>query len=253
MPTYKLTLAYDGTAYAGWQQQLKVPSVFGTLERTFRRAFAFDVHLLGASRTDAGVHALGQVVRCVMPLEIEPARLARILNNSLPVDIQVRRVERVADTFHPHYNVARKTYYYHIFVQRPLPFVARYGWHYEQPLDPVKLEAVLLQCVGTHDFRSFCCAQEKRTDTIRTIDTISLRYLRRFKAYRIVVTGEKFLHHMIRRIVGASVQIASNPTIPLCSIQEVLEARDPRQTLHNAPAQGLLLYSILYNKDKADS
>jgi tRNA pseudouridine38-40 synthase len=249
MPTYKITLAYDGTLYSGWQQQPNLPSVFETLNRTFQDTFKTDVHLLGASRTDAGVHALGQVVRCIMPLEIPAQRLMVALNNNLPGDIHVRAVELISESFHPWYNVASKTYYYHFFTERPLPFIARYGWHYQKPLDFTKLEAALAQFVGTHDFRSFCCAQEKRDDTVRTINAISLHYLRRFNMYRIRVTGQKFLQHMIRRIVGASMQIASDPKMSVYSLQKVLAEKNPNQRLMNAPAQGLLLRSIIYTKD----
>jgi tRNA pseudouridine38-40 synthase len=248
MPTYKLILAYDGTAYAGWQQQPGLPSVLGTLEKTFQHTFNVDARLLGASRTDAGVHALGQVVRCVTPLVMCADKLAWILNNSLPADIHIRQAELVADDFHPHYNVAYKTYYYHMFTERPLPFVARYGWYYYRALDIQKLDAALQLFVGTHDFSRFCAAEDMRPDKVRTIDAISLQYLKRFRVYRIQITGHRFVRHMIRRMVGAAVQIASDPTSRVDSIMQVLAGQNPPMVFLNAPAQGLLLYNIVYTQ-----
>src|SRR5437868_5514005 len=114
MPTYRLIVAYDGTAFNGWQKQPKLPSVEGTLETVFNRAFKVPATISGASRTDAGVHALGQVVRLKTDLVLSPEKLMFVCNNSLPGDILVRKVDFVADTYSPHSGVTKKIYYYHI-------------------------------------------------------------------------------------------------------------------------------------------
>lgn len=243
-----LTIAYDGTRFCGWQQQPNQRSVLGVMESAFAHAFKTDALMLGASRTDAGVHALGQVMRCITPLTITPEKLMWVWNNSLPSDIHIRSVAYAKPTFHPWYNVAHKTYYYHIFTQRPLPFLAPYGWYVYQQLDVAKLNQALQLFVGTHDFRSFC-SDDAHKNTIRTIDAISLTYIKRFNVYRVTVTGEKFLRHMIRRIVGAAVAVATRSSLSVHSIKEILAAHNPRQELPNAPGNGLLLRSITYKKD----
>lgn len=247
MHIYQLCVAYDGTKYAGWQQQAECKTVLGAIEDPCRRIFrGTNIHFLGASRTDAGVHALGQVVRCITSLNLAGDDFARILNNSLPTDIHIRKVILAPEDFHPQANVVQKTYYYHIFTQRPLPFVARYGWHYRYPLDVDKLRQALQVFVGTHDFAAFYCAEDKRTDTMRTIDSISVTYMHRWHAYRITVKGHSFLRHMIRRIIGAAVQVASNPHHSVDLIQKALFEKNKQHAYINAPAHGLLLYAIRY-------
>jgi tRNA pseudouridine38-40 synthase len=248
MPTYRLLMAYDGTAYNGWQKQPRLPSIEGTLETIFRRTFKAELAILGASRTDAGVHALGQVVRIQTELVLEPDKLAFALNNSLPEDIMVRAAALVEDDYSPHVGVAQKTYYYHIFTKKPLPYAARYGWYYPRAIDEQLLRQALAEFVGTHDFRSFCCAEDTREDMVRTIESIELSYFKRFNAYRVTVRGEKFLRHMIRRIVGAAVTVATTDTrYTLADLKKVLHNKNPHHTLPNAPGKGLVLARIIYH------
>jgi len=246
MKSYKLTIAYDGSHYSGWQTQDHKPSVAGALNKAFSNVFKHEMRILGASRTDAGVHALGQVARIKTDLIIAADRLKWAWNNALPGDITIRSLEEVADTFNPFCNVETKIYHYHFFVERPLPFIQRYGYFYPYKIDFDLLKKALNFFVGTHDFASFRNSEDTRENTIRTIDAISLEYLPRYKAYRITVIGQKFLRHMIRRIVGASLHIATKgiSTFPL--LQKVMDARNPAHTLPNAPAQGLMLYKIMY-------
>lgn len=248
MNNFKITIAYDGTHFCGWQQQKDQRSVLGVMESVFAHIFKADALMLGASRTDAGVHALGQIMRCMTPLIITPDKLAWAWNNSLPTDIHIRSIEYASRSFHPWYNVAHKTYYYHIFTQRPLPFLAPYGWHVYKHVDTERLNQALQLYTGTHDFGSFCTDNE-RANTERTINSISLTYIKRFNVYRITVVGEKFLRHMIRRMVGAAIAIATRPSLPVHLIKEMLATQDPRQELPNAPGNGLLLRSITYKKD----
>ncbi|MFZ5954192.1 MAG: tRNA pseudouridine(38-40) synthase TruA [Candidatus Dependentiae bacterium] len=243
---YKLIVAYDGTNYHGWQVQPDKVTVAGTIQDTFKQVFDREIKLLGASRTDAGVHAAGQIATFSSDLIITPSKLLQGLRGKLPADIMIRSLEEV-DSFNPRHNVRQKIYYYHFFIAQPLPFFARYGWFYRYPIDFEKLEKALQVFVGTHDFRSFCTGE--KDDTVRRVDSIHLEYLRRFKAYRIVVKGPGFLHHMIRRIVGAALEVAATPQLAVHYLQEVLAEKNPLQTLPNAPAQGLMLYKILYDKE----
>jgi tRNA pseudouridine38-40 synthase len=248
MPTYRLIIAYDGTAYHGWQKQPKLPSIEGTLASVFRRAFNVEPIILGASRTDAGVHALGQVVRIQAELALAPEKVLFVLNNSLPEDIMVRKAELVDDHYSPHVNVKKKIYYYHIFTKKPLPYVARYGWYYPRMIDEVRLKEALVVFVGTHDFRSFCSAEDPHDDMVRTIDALELTHLKRFNAYRITVIGEKFLRHMVRRVVGAAVTVATHGSqYTLATLKTILHTKNPHHTLPNAPGKGLMLARIIYH------
>lgn len=248
MSTYRLHIAYDGTAYNGWQKQPKLPSVEGALVSVSRRVFKIEPIVLGASRTDAGVHALGQVVRFKIDLTLTPEKLAFALNNSLPDDILIRKAELVPDDYCPHNHVAHKIYYYHIFTQKPLPYAARYGWYYPQVFDEVLFRQALTVFVGTHDFRSFCSVEDTREDMVRTVDTIQLTYLKRFNAYRVTVVGEKFLRHMIRRMVGAAITVATQGSgYTLENLKTILHNKNPHHTLPNAPGKGLVLARITYH------
>ena len=247
MPTYRLIVAYDGTAYYGWQKQPKLPSIEGVLEAALRRVFKVPVEILGASRTDAGVHALGQVVRVKTDLAITPERLMFACNNSLPSDILIRRADLVSDTYSPHSGVVKKVYYYHLFMDRPMPYAARYGWYYPRAINIEQFKVALAIFVGTHNFRSFCSVEDTRENMVRTIDSITVMYLQKFKAYRVTVTGERFLRHMIRRIVGAAVTVATeNSQYTLEDLKTVLHNKNPHHTLPNAPSQGLVLSRIIY-------
>jgi tRNA pseudouridine38-40 synthase len=248
--TYKLVVAYDGSAYSGWQAQREKPSVTQAMNNVFKRVFKKEVKVLGASRTDAGVHALGQVVRIKTDVEISAEKLRWAWNNGLPEDIAIRSLELVDDSFNPFCNVEQKVYYYHFFLERPSPFIQRYGYYHVYPTDIHLLEKALQCFVGTHDFCSFRSSEDTRTDTVRTIDSITLEHFKRYNVYRITVKGQKFLRHMIRRIVGASLAIASRPGASIQLLQAVMKKCDPGHTLPNAPAKGLLLYKIKYkNKD----
>lgn len=246
MKTYKLTIAYDGLDYSGWQAQNHKPSIAQALNHAFTKVFKTEMRVLGASRTDAGVHALGQIARIKTDLNISTEKLQWAWNNALPADISIRSLELADDTFNPFCNVEQKIYHYHFFTERPLPFMQRYGYFFPYKLDFELLRAALQVFIGTHDFASFRSSEDVRENTVRTIDTINLEYLPRYKAYRITVKGQKFLRHMIRRIVGASLHVATKDNSALLVLQKVLAARNPAHTLPNAPAQGLMLRKIIY-------
>lgn len=246
MNTYKLIIAYDGSDYSGWQAQNHKPSIAAALNHAFFKVFKKEIKVLGTSRTDAGVHALGQVARIKTDLALSADKLKWAWNNALPADISIRSIEKMADDFNPFCNVELKIYHYHFFTQRPLPFIQRYGYFYPYKLDSALLKTALQFFIGTHDFASFRNSEDTRENTIRTIDSIALDYLPRYKAYRITVIGQKFLRHMIRRIVGASLHVATKGYTALPLLEKVMNARNPAHTLPNAPAQGLMLYKIIY-------
>lgn len=244
--TYRLIIAYDGSNYSGWQAQDHKPSIATALNHAFKKVFKIDIKVLGASRTDAGVHALGQVARIKTNLAIPAEKLKWAWNNTLPADIAIRSLESVDDSFNPFCNVEQKIYHYHFFTERPLPFIQRYGYFYPYKIDLELLKSALQTFVGTHDFASFRSSEDMRENTIRTIDAITLEYVSRYKAYRITVKGQKFLRHMIRRIIGASLHIATKDNSALLVLQKIMAACNPAHTLPNAPAQGLMLRKIIY-------
>lgn len=249
MKKYKIIVAYDGTNYFGWQVQPEQITVAGTLQDTFSDVFGKEILIAAASRTDAGVHATGQVAVFTTDLVITPGQLQHAWQNILPESILIRSLEEVPLDWNPRHNVKQKTYYYHFFQERPLPFSARYGYYYRYPINLEKLKECLNVFIGTHDFRSFCTGDEYE-NTVRTIDAAQIEYLPRFKAYRISIKGPGFLRYMIRRIVGACLEVASRDTLTIADLKKALEERNPLQLLPTAPAHGLLLYKIKYHDEK---
>lgn len=242
---YKIVVSYDGSAYAGWQVQPKKITIAGLLQESFKQTFKLSVIIQGASRTDAGVHALGQVAAFCVPLELDPAHMLMAWQAHLPKDIVIRSLAKVDLDYNPRKKVIQKTYFYHFFLKRPVPFYARYGWYCKRTVDLHKLQACLDIFVGTHDFRSFCTGDDHDT-TIRTIDSIHIVYLKRFGCYRIVVRGKSFLRYMIRRIVGAALYAASSENLSPATLTATLAEKNPLQTLPTAAAHGLMLRKIIY-------
>lgn len=248
MAVYKMVVSYDGTAYHGWQRQPEDISVVQVLEESFRAVFKQKISISGASRTDAGVHALGQVASFALDMKIAPETLKFAWNNALPHDVLILDIAVTADNFNPRHGVVSKTYHYLFFDERPLPFVQQYGWYFSRPVDLEVLQQALQIFVGTHDFRSFCTGYDMHS-TIRTIHSIHLEYDATMKAHKIVVKGPGFLRYMIRRIVGASLAVASKDQFSCEDIVIALAKKDPAQILPNSPAKGLLLYAIEYDQN----
>jgi tRNA pseudouridine38-40 synthase len=250
MPTkYKIVIAYDGTDYSGWQKQKEKLTVAKVLEDTFATVFNRNIRLYGVSRTDAGVHALGQVATFQADIQIEPQKMMYGWNNMLPESIVIQSLEIASADFHLHGSVIEKIYWYHFFLKRPLPFTSRYGWHYRSSIDVQKLQECLNACIGTHDFVAFSTGDERGEDTIRTINSAIVQYIEQYNAYRIEISGPKFLHHMVRRIVGACLTVASDDTLTVDTISQVLQAKKRNHELMNAPAKGLLLYKVRYKDE----
>ncbi len=250
---YKLVIAYDGSDYFGWQWQPRQKSIAGQLEKSFLHAFKQKpLSLVGVSRTDAGVHSWGQVARLKISFHIEPEVLKRAWQGSLPPSILLRDVKQVDENFQLHSNIISKTYDYYVSRTRVMPFFARYCLAYFGKFDHDLLQKNLDVFLGTHDFRSFCTGDDKE-NTVRTINLISVFYIKRYNVYRIRVQGPGFLRYMIRRIVGASLQTM---TLQLDQrldnaakhLKNVLAQKNPQQNLVTAPAQGLMLRAITYRR-----
>ena len=249
MNWYKIIASYDGTDYYGWQVQKDLPTVAQTMQDVFYTVFKSRIILRGASRTDAGVHALGHVAFFSTNLECDAQSIQFAWGNALPGSIVIRELHSIDPIIHPHAHIAAKEYWYHFFVSTPLPFAVRYGWHVLKKVDLDKLRQAFQLFVGTHDFRSFC-SSDVTGSTVRTIYAIDLVYVHEYGAWRVVVKGHSFLRYMIRRMVGAAMAVATNPDLSLTCLQDMLARTDSNHTLLCAPAKGLVLHSIEYQDTK---
>lgn len=252
MKKFKIIVAYDGTLYHGWQVQPTDRTVAFQLQATFERVFGQPVSVVGTSRTDAGVHALGQVARFHADLRADAGVIKEAWNKALPHDIVVRELEIAPDDFHPCRNVYEKTYLYTIFTRRPLPFIARFGWYppFIDRIDFEKLNKVLPLFLGEHDFASFCKLDADKT-TIRSIHHIEMKRYGQWGAAQIVIKGPSFLRFQIRRMIGYALDVAQRDNLPVSYIQDLLNNPNHEQKLVKADASGLCLRKVVYRYDKA--
>jgi tRNA pseudouridine38-40 synthase len=246
--SYKLVIAYDGTDYHGWQRQKEHCSIDSVIRETFLRVFLQEsIRLVGASRTDAGVHARGQVIRLRTILPVCPHKMLFVLNRALPQDIKIMSCVKVDNRFHPQHTVVLKTYSYTFSLQKLSPMDARYSWQYPFTLCFDRLEEALALFVGTHDFRYFC-KEVTDKDTMRTIESIVLTRAACGQKHTVTIKGKSFLRFMIRRIMGASLALASSKDLDIMDLQKLLSGeRECVKLLITAPAQGLCLESIEYD------
>ncbi|MCX5924911.1 MAG: tRNA pseudouridine(38-40) synthase TruA [Candidatus Dependentiae bacterium] len=248
MNRYKIIIAYDGTGLYGWAQQPGLPSVTQIMQDTFYDIFKQKIALVGASRTDAGVHALGQVARFHTSIPIDVKAMHKAWSARLPGSLVIRSLEPALEHFHPFHGIHNKTYYYHFFLTRPLPFLDRYGLYCQGDFDKERFNEVLQLFVGTHDFTSFSTGLPIGDNPLCTIETINVHYFRRLGMYQVSITGNRFLRHMVRRLIGAALLSAQKKDkISVADIKIVLEEKNSNHFLPNAPAKGLLLYKIRYS------
>lgn len=252
MPYYTIIVAYDGTNYHGWQIQPVAKTICSELQQAWFLLMKTPIAILGASRTDAGVHAIGQVARfkAEIPASANLEKLRQAWNARLPNDIHIRSFLPSAENFHPCVNVKQKTYYYTLFLKKPLPFVERFGWYYDfmPEVDLEKFYRGLACYVGTHDFASFCKVDlENPKDTVRRIDSITITPHRRWGAIVVEIKGPSFVRFQIRRMIGYALDLARRPNLGLEYLQNLLTNPNPRQTLLKAEAKGLCLRRIVYH------
>ncbi len=244
----KLTLAYDGTDFHGFQRQPGLRTVQGELETWLSGVAGQAVEVIGASRTDAGVHARAQAVQfdaVKVPIPIE--RLLLFSKGTLPPDIVVTNVEKVPENYHVRFNALWKTYRYVLDLGKvPDVFQKRFAYHVATPIIATAMQTAADQLLGTHDFTSFCTARAQQENKVRTIYQISCQRQADDLMY-IDVTGNGFLHHMVRNIVGSLVAIG-NGKMAIDAIPAILNAKDRRMAGPTAPAHGLTLWHIEYQK-----
>ncbi|WP_425397773.1 tRNA pseudouridine(38-40) synthase TruA [Aeoliella sp.] len=243
----KLTVAYDGTAYAGWQIQPAQPTVQSTLMQAWQAITGEEVTLTASGRTDAGVHALGQVVGLRTNTALECERLVQALNAKLPEDVVVTQVETAPAGFHATHDALRKLYRYQIHNSRVRPLMdRRYRWHLPQTLDVSAMQAAADLMVGRHDFACFETTGSERSSTVRTLTHVEVgQGGAEGEKIDIDVEGDGFLYNMVRGIAGTLVEVGRGAREPQW-ISEVLASRDRRTAGPNAPAHGLVLVRVTY-------
>ncbi|MGC2637019.1 MAG: tRNA pseudouridine(38-40) synthase TruA [Acidobacteriaceae bacterium] len=255
---WKLTLAYDGSDYFGWQVQPDRRTIQAELADAIERVVGERVLPQGSGRTDAGVHARGQVASFLLRAPIPPENLERALNRTLPEAVRVLSAEKAAPEFHARHSVLAKTYEYRIFRGALcLPWEARFAWAVRWPLDREPMQAAAESVVGTHDFTSFAAndpdlatrsdqadgGEPARERNVRTIFESEWRDEGELLIYR--VRGNGFLHHMVRNMVGTFVD-AGRGQIAAGEVRRILEARSRSEAGSTAPARGLFLESVEY-------
>ncbi|MCI0548348.1 MAG: tRNA pseudouridine(38-40) synthase TruA [Candidatus Rokubacteria bacterium] len=241
----RLTLAYDGTGCAGWQVQPRGMTVQGLVLDACRRILGESVRVVGASRTDAGVHALGQVASVATGGTMAPAVLRRALNAVLPDAVRVREVTEAPPGFDARRQARGKRYLY--LIDRGAvadPFLRRYAWHVPRPLDAPAMARALRHVVGKRDFTAFCAAPGRDRDP--TCHVRAARIVARRHRLAVVLSADRFLHHMVRNIVGSLVEVGRGARDPDW-VAALIEGRDRRQAGPTAPARGLVLIRVLYH------
>ncbi len=245
MYNYKLTIQYDGTRYRGWQVQGNTDlTIQGKLEGVLSRLTGQPVELHGSGRTDAGVHALGQVASVKLPHPVEPSELLGELNRYLPADIGVIAAEPAPERFHARLNARSKTYRYRIW-NSAIPNVLERSYLYvlPEPLDVAAMERAAADLVGTHNFRSFCGLKRFKKSTVRTITDIAIT--QDGAEVRLEFTGNGFLMRMVRILAGTLVEVGLGQR-EADSMPAVLAAQDRAAAGPALPAQGLALVRVEY-------
>lgn len=245
MKRIKLTVAYDGTHYNGWQVQPNGITIEGMLNKAIAELTNETVAVIGASRTDAGVHALGNVAVFDTNTRIPPEKLCYALNQRLPADIVVQHSCEVPLHFHPRRCESRKTYVYKILNRAfPLPLSRHDCYFTYRKLDVEKMRQAAAYLVGTHDFKSFCSVHSQAETTVRTIYHLAVE--KEQDVITIEVTGSGFLYNMVRILAGTLLQVGMGERSPQ-QMQEILKAKDRSAAGATAPAHGLTMIGITFN------
>jgi len=246
LQNFKLVIEYDGTSYCGWQRQKAESTIQGEIEKAIGKMTGQHITLNGSGRTDAGVHAYGQVANFSCSTALAADVFLRGLNSLLPDDIVIKSCERAAEDFHARFSAKRKTYAYRI-LNRNLPCAVgrQYTWHIRTALDLDDMRWALRNIVGTHDFTAFEGAGSATKSTIRTVEKAELSS--ESAGYLVLeIKANGFLRHMVRNIVGTLVDVGLGKLKP-DDLDRILKSRDRGQAGATAPPQGLFLIEVDYS------
>ena len=244
MKNIKLLIEYDGTNYAGWQNQENAMTIQEKLEYALKEVTGEDIKLIGSGRTDAGVHALGQVANFITNATIPGDKYKYILNNVLPDDIAIINSEEVDISFHSRFSAKKKRYKYVIHTRKmPSPIYRNYSYHYKHNLDLDKMKKASEYFIGTHDFSSFKGRKSVVKSNIRTIYEIKFERVNDF--IEITFKGDSFLKYMIRIIVGTLINVGIGKTT-IDEIPYIINSKNRDKAGKTAPPQGLFLEKVYY-------
>lgn len=249
---YKLVMEYDGTRYEGWQRQNKpgTATIQGKIEDVLGKFCQSPVSVHGSGRTDAGVHARGQVANVHLPGNYEEQALLVYLNHYLPEDIKILAVSRVGERFHARLSAVKKTYCYYLDQgSKKAVFERKYVYGFPHPLDLTAMRQAAGYLVGTHDFKSFCGNKKTKKSTVRTIEAIEINQQQ--EKISITYVGSGFLQYMVRIITGTLLEVGSGQRRPE-TMPAILTAKDRTMAGFTAPAQGLFLHSVDYHQEKSN-
>lgn len=242
-----LIVSYQGTNYCGWQKQKNAITIEETINKAISDLFGTEISVMGASRTDTGVHAKGNVaVIDIENMTIAADKIAYALNARLPKDIRIQKSEEVSKDFHPRYDKNRKKYSYKILNNAvEMPIYREYTYHVYGTLNMGLMRKAAQYLIGEHDFKAFCSVNTQVESTIRTIYDISIT-----KNYDNIISidieGNGFLYNMVRIIVGTLLEVGIGK-MDVERVKEILDSKDRKNAGPTAPARGLILEWILYN------
>ena len=245
---YKIVIQYDGTKYHGWQTQRSTDmTIQGKLQALISKLAGYEVDVIGSGRTDAGVHAIGQVANFHLKECIDEKELMNSINQYLPEDIAVTDISIVADDFHARYSAISKTYRYRIYLGKySNVFERKYVYTYKgKDLDVLKMKEAATYMLGKQDYKSFCGNKHMKKSTVRNV--MSINICERPDEIVIEYTGDGFLQNMIRIMTGTLIEVG-NGTKAVSDIKKIIEAKDREQAGYTAPASGLSLVKVDYRE-----
>jgi tRNA pseudouridine38-40 synthase len=246
MPTYRLLIEYDGTRFSGWQMQPNQPTIQDAIEQALATVLRVRPNLVGSGRTDAGVHARGQVAHFRIDRPTDPFRLRRALNGLLPADVAVLAVDDVPDAFHARFDARRRRYRYYV-TTAPRALERRTRLHLRPVPDFGLMRRATADLVGTHDFDAFCRVRSATEDRVCTVEIARWIYEVRAGDAYFEIAADRFVHGMVRTIVGTLLEMGRGLR-PGDDIARVLATRDRREAGETAPAHGLVLEAVEYDE-----
>ena len=249
---FKLTIAYDGAAYQGWQVQKTGVGVQQKVEEALAKLFPSKPRVHGSSRTDTGVHSLGMVAHFEIPkdeFKMSVARLSLAINSWLPEDIRVLAASRVAKDFHARFDASGKQYRYFVWNHAAMnPLLRKSAWHVKRKLDLKAMKSAAKLFIGKHDFKSFAATHTYEIEhTVRTVTRCEIK--QRGSLLTFFIEGDGFLYKMCRGIVGTIVQVGEGKISP-DEIKKIFSHRNRRVAGMSAPAHGLVLWKVFYSSNR---
>ncbi|MCQ2378148.1 MAG: tRNA pseudouridine(38-40) synthase TruA [Victivallaceae bacterium] len=245
---YRVVIAYDGTAYSGWQIQKHSLAIQEVIQKKLTNLYdRQEIHLVGCSRTDRGVHAQGFVASFLVPErpDIPPEKLMKAVNHQMPPEIKIRAIEEAPLDFNARFDTLGKAYTYVINNGPESPFLDRYAWHPIHRMDPEKIRAAAAMLTGTHDFSSFVVERREIDDAVRTIYRIEVQEF--FPLIAVTFVGNGFLYKMIRCLMG-TLEWAGAGKLSPADVKKILEAKNRLAAPETAPPNGLFLMRVFYDE-----